>query len=266
MPSTEPPVTSAPAVVPSRPDPEARFRRRTGAWSVVVVLLLAAALALPWWSETEVFGPDTFAQEFSPLTGVTAKCSPSCGALDSGPPSGPLQGTNSFSSVGLHDTELLYAASMGLVLAGMLLTAMALAMALRSSRGVGSPRHPRARVTVVGIALLSVAVGAALLPALQPAALRADTIQRLSGGSVWTASPSPETSFIGACQQGPFNGVCASGGSAAWGPGVGWILLVAAVVVLVVVLLREGNSPGVLRAGAEHPGRADRRPTGSDPR
>jgi hypothetical protein len=259
-------VTTAPAVVPSRPATKARPPRGTVAGLVVVVVLLVAALALPWWSETEVFGPDTFAQQFSPFTGVTGTCSPSCGGLDLGPPTGPLRGTNSFSSVGLHDTEILYVASLGLVLAGLLLTVAALAMLRGTSKGTWSVRHPRARVTVVSVALLGVAVGAALLPALQPAALRADTVQKLSDGSAWTASPSPETSFIGACQRGPFNGVCASGGSAAWGPGLGWILLVAAAVVLIVVLLRETGPPMAPPRSAVAPDRTDGPPKDPAPR
>jgi len=232
-------MVESPEAAPASAGPATRSARTTGVLLAVALVVLVAALVLPWWSETEVFGPVTWVQEFSPFTGVRASCAPSCGALDFGPPTGPLQGTSSFSSVGLHDTGILYEISLGLVVAGVACTGAAIALWGLSSKGSGSSRRSRAWVVAGTAALLSVAVGAALLPALQPSALRADTVAKLSAGGVWTASPSPETSFIGECQRGAFNGVCASGGSATWGPGIGWLLLVVATGVLILVLVRN---------------------------
>lgn len=208
---------------------------------IVASVLLAASLALPWWSETEVFGPDTWVQELSPLTGVTARCSPSCGALDEGPPTGPLQGTYTFSAVGLSDTGLVYAGALGLIVVGLAASVAGL-VAMWSERDRSpSSRWERVRAVSLRVALLTVGAGTALLPVLQPAALRADTIGKLSSGSAWVASPSPETSFLGACVRGQFHGVCASGGSASWGPGAGWVLLLVATALLLVVAVREAS-------------------------
>jgi len=245
-------MTAGPSTGPTASVPRPHLPRGTVVLLAATLVVIAVALVLPWWSETEVFGPSTWTQAFSPLTGVTAGCSPTCGPLDFGPPSGPLQGTSSFSSVGLDDTGILYLTSLGLVLAGAALIGIAIAMSVPGSKEFSSPRGLRTGTALLSVALLAVAVGAALLPALQPSALRADTTSKLSEGNAWTAAPSPETSFLGGCQPGPFHGTCASGGSANWGPGPGWVLLVVAAALLIVVLLRNGPGPERPAADPNH--------------
>jgi hypothetical protein len=107
----------------------------------------------------------------------------------------------------------------------------------------GRPPLRRSRVpaALLGLCLYSGAVGASLLPVLQPFTLRSDTVEHLSGGSQWNAAPSPESSFWGACLPGRYSGLCASGGTAAWGPGLGWILLAAGVGLIVLVVLRSAS-------------------------
>jgi len=207
---------------------------------IVVVLLLGFSLVLPWWSETQQSpGPngEQSTQNYSPLTGVTGSCSPACSPFEPGPPLGPIQGTRSFSSVGLNRTATLYYAGVGLVLNGLVGGALAL---ITLPTAVAPPsRQIRFHTAFLTLALLASAGASAAVACLQPIAFQGDVSATLSPNSAWTASPSPETSFWGSCVPGPTNGICASGWSVAWGPGPGWYLItMAAVVVMVVLLLR----------------------------
>jgi len=205
---------------------------------IVVVLLLGASLVLPWWSETQLApGPDggRSTQNYAPLTGVTGSCSPACPTYDSGPPVGPIQGTKSFSSVGLNRTAALYDAVAGLVLVG--IAGCALAVVTLPTRAVRPSGRTRFHGAFLGLALLASAAASATLACLQPLAFRADVSAAFAPNASWTASPSPEVSFWGSCSPGPTNGICASGWSVAWGPGPGWYLITLAAVVLMVVLL-----------------------------
>jgi len=211
---------------------------------IVVVLLLGASLVLPWWSETELApGPDggQSTQNYAPFSGVTGSCSPACPAYESGPPVGPIQGTKSFASIGLNRTATLYYSGAGLVLAGLAGSALA-AVTLPARAGLPSGRTRTHRVCLV-LALLATAAASAILASLQPLAFRADVTAAFAPNASWTASPSPETSFWGSCAPGPTNGICASGWSVAWGPGLGWYMItLAAVVLMVVILLRMRRS------------------------
>jgi hypothetical protein len=205
---------------------------------LAVIVTLVLALLTPWWSESEAFGTNNWSQNFSPLTGVTGECSPSCGPFNSGPPVGPIEGTQSFSSLGLNQTEQLYDVSLVLVGVGLASTCLTLVFGRVSANQGSSLRRERIATLSLSVALLALALGSTLLPVLQPTALRADTLGKFTAHNAWTASPSPETSFWGGCSVGQYNGACASGGSAIWGPGPGWYLLVVAVALLIVLHIR----------------------------
>jgi hypothetical protein len=220
--------TGAPPTATTRPG------RRGSVVLAVAVVVLAASLALPWWSASETFGGESWDQTYSPLGGVVGVCAPSCGAFDVGPPTGPIAGRHSFSGLGLNETGVLYEATLGLVVAGLGTGALALVLALREREAAGSLRSRRLGLRALAAAVALAGVATATLAILQPYTLRADTDHRLSQGSTWTASPSPETSFFGACSRGVDHGLCTSGGSAIRGPDWGWMLLVAAVVLLAI--------------------------------
>lgn len=211
---------------------------------IVVVALLGVSLVLPWWSESQV-SPDGVrsTQDYAPLTGVTGTCSPACSAFLTGPPIGPIVGTHSFSSLGLNRTATLYYATVGLVWVG--LVGSAVAAGTLPSKPSLSPDRRRSRFHIVSLslALLATSAACAALAAVQPMAFRADTAATFAPNAAWTASPSPETSFWGSCVPGPTNGICASGWSATWGPGLGWFLIAVAAVVLVLVLLLRIRRP-----------------------
>ncbi len=217
--------------------------RSPGRWEAALlvsgVVVLGLALALPWWSETATYGPLTDAQTFSPWNGVTVACAPSCGGL-SDPPE-PNPGVNSFDSLGLVDTALLYDVCLGLLLAAMVAAALSTVQLKAHGGGRGSvTRRPLDRVPGL-LSVVTSAVGAGILPLLQPVTLRQDLVDRFFGASQWTASPSPESSFWGACAPGPYSGLCASGGSATWGPGLGWMLMVVGVALLLAALTQRGR-------------------------
>jgi hypothetical protein len=221
--------TGAPAG-PPLPVAHVPSRRPLGGWRttttlVAVAILLVASLALPWWSEREVFGDLTWEQEFSIWTGISGSCRPSCGLLVD---QFPVNGTRSFANAGLHQTGDLYLAEAAFVVAAAVLTALA-ALLTRRTTGEGRPALRWRR-----IAMFATAAAVVALPVGQPLTLTADTSGSFGSGALWTPSPSPETSFWGGCLRG-FNGLCASGGSAAWGPALGWDLIALAFVLLVVL-------------------------------
>jgi hypothetical protein len=184
---------------------------------------------------------------------VSGSCSPACPAFGPAPPLGPLQGRHSLSSVGLGRTGELYTSVLALTLVG---AAAGIAALVVPTVGRGPEARPRSRrlpVALIAVALLSTAVAASLPPLLQPSAMRADTVAEFSGASAWTASPSPETSFWGSCTRGVDSGLCASGGSAQWGPGLGWVLLLAATLLLLGLLLRASRRPRIATAPASAP-------------
>lgn len=205
--------------------------------------LWAGSAFLPWWAESESFGSEQWVQRFSPWSGVTGSCTPGCDYFGSGPPTGPIHGTSSFAALGLTHLGLLYHVSLILLLVGAAAAAIAAIPLLRAG-GVAPPgasgRLPR---YFRPFALLCGALAASLLAILQPGVLNADVTAKFSGASQWTASPSPETSFWGGCVAGPTHGACAGGGSAVWGPGLGWDLMVVGVGVLVYLLLRYRSRP-----------------------
>ncbi len=233
------------AAVPgeSRLLPAPERRRHPVRWEAALwvagVVVLGSALALPWWSETVRYGPIDQGQTFSPWNGVTVTCAPSCGSYAFSTEASP--GVKSFGSFGLVDTALLYEASLGLLLVAMVAAGISAAQ-LRSLGGFA--RRTRLGHLERVPSLLSVVasvVGASILPLLQPFAMRQDLIVRFFGVSQWTASPSPESSFWGACDPGPYSGLCASGGSATWGPGFGWWLMVVGVGLLLAALTQRGR-------------------------
>ena len=210
----------------------------------VVFLLLGISLVLPWWTETQVgAGGDRSTQVYAPLTGVTGTCSPACNTFGFGPPLGPIQGTKSFSSLGLNRTATLYFAGVGLVLVGLVGSALALlTLPLKPS---STPRPGRGRLHFLSLsfALLATSAASAALAAFQPLAFRADSSAAFGPNDAWTASPSPETSFWGSCASGPTNGICASGWSVSWGPDVGWYLITLAAIILVAIVLLRLRRP-----------------------
>jgi hypothetical protein len=239
--TAEPPVEASGSTIPGRVGGPRR-RPIAAILVAVAIVALAASVVLPWWSESESYGGSVWVQTYSPIFGVHGSCSPGCGAFDEGPPFGPVSGTESFSTLGLNRTAELYTASLVLLFAALALAAAGIATGLASTQ---SARIDRGQRFCVAAAALSAGASGALLAALQPDALRADTIGRFSGGSTWTASPSPETSFLGGCARGVDQGLCASGGSAVWGPSYGWILVVAGTALLAVAfvkLSRRGSS------------------------
>ena len=222
-------------------------RRKVSAETVLllgVVVLLALSLILPWWSETEVGqgpGAVTSTQEYSPFSGVTGSCTPGCSPFFTGPPVGPIQGTHSFSSLGLNQTSILYDVGLGLIFTGLVATVLLLAVA--RPRPVVPPVSGRARrrMLLLILAIVTVTLSSVTLAALQPATFRSDTMATFGPHDQWTAAPSPETSFWGSCSVGPASGICASGWSVSWGPGLGWDAITAAALVLVAVQLLAWN-------------------------
>jgi hypothetical protein len=204
---------------------------------IFVVVLLALSPFLPWWSETETgqgFPPSTSTQNFSPLNGVTGVCSPSCSTIFTGPPTGPVQGTKSFSQLKLNQTGELYEVTFAFVIVGLISSVLTLVTGWTRAGGTVSARRARIHGWLLNAALAATALGSVLLAWAQPAALRSDAAG-FSGPGAWTPSPSPETSFWGGCSPGPSNGICASGWSVSWGPGLGWDLTTLALLVLAVV-------------------------------
>ena len=225
--------------------------------------MLATALIFPWWSETESSAGSRWIQSYSALTGVTGTCRPECPSFGYGPPLGPINGRESFVAAGLNETGMLYTVVLGLVAAGMAGT-IAVTVYRWWSRETTGPDRRRRVVLLHSFALAGAAAGAALLPLVQSMTLRADTLRMpLNGGDAWTASPSPETSFWGSCSAGTYHGLCASGGSAEWGPGLGWVVLLAAVVILAVLLVRTTHvdeaAPSPDPAPSEDPAPGDLR-------
>ncbi len=221
------------------PRPPRSSVRWEAALLIAGVIVLGSALALPWWSENATYGPLTDAQTFSPWNGVTVACAPTCGGLAGAPEPNP--GVNSFGSLGLVDTALLYDVCLGLLLAAMVAAAISTAQLRFYGGGRGGvPRRPLDRLPRM-LSVVTSAAGAAILPLLQPFTLRQDLIGRFFGASQWTATPSPESSFWGACTPGPYSGLCASGGSATWGPGLGWMLMVVGVALLLSALTQRGR-------------------------
>lgn len=229
--STAGPNRSAPPASPRRAG------RREAALVVAAVVLLGVALALPWWSEATRFGPITEVESYSPWTGVTVACSPTCSSLTFTP--APTAGVNSFESMGLSETALLYRVALGLAVLAVAAGAGSLVPLRNIQRTAGAVRSGVRALLPLGISATAAAAGSALLPLLQPLTLSRDLIARFYPGNEWIASPSPESSFWGACTPGRDNGVCASGGTVSWGPGLGWFLLLVATVLLVVALLRS---------------------------
>lgn len=220
-------------IVPSASGRPRRAARPGSAILLSAVVIAAVALFLPWWGATEAVAGETWTQTFSPITGVSGSCASLCPGFNPGPPSGPLQGQRSFSALGLNATGVIYELAFALALAGVVSGLLAFAVA-PSWNGVGkSPRRNRLRAALESVALAGLALGTAVLPLFQPAALRSDTGSTYAGPVSWTPSPSPETSFWGGCSPGATHGLCASGWSASWTPGVGWALLVLAVILLV---------------------------------
>ena len=242
------------SALPRRLPPAARRRPAVSvheALLVAAIVALGLSVALPWWSETQVSpgpGSVTSTQNYSPLTGVTGSCSPECSPFFTAPPVGPFQGTHSFRSVGLNQTATLYNVCLALVVLGAAGSAVAL-LAIASQQ----PRR-RFRAAALVCALAASALACGLLASLQPSMFSHDVSSTFSQSGSWTATPSPETSFWGACSPGPANGICASGWSASWGPGLGWFMIVAGTVLLLTTCLllvarprqpvaRDPNSP-----------------------
>lgn len=197
--------------------------------ALLAVILLAAAVFLPWWMESETEGNQSYAQTFSPLNGVAGSCTPACPAYAPGP------ATGAFSKVGLNATGELYQASLACVVVGVLALIAGIVTTRPSSNPPADSRRARWGVILREIALLATAAGASLLPLLQPGTLNSDASRTF--GDAWTASPSPETSFWGGCSAAQNIGTCAYGGSAVWGPALGWDLLVVATILLVALLV-----------------------------
>ena len=222
-------------------------RERRGSIEPVLLLLSAALLAisglLPWWSESETLGGSTWTQTFSPLWGVSGECTPSCPTFGTGPPLGPIQGTHTLASLGMAQTGLLYLAALGVTVTALALVLAALVAQRFETDPPNRTAPPRAGRRLLTLGAVVTGIGAAALPVLQPIALRNDTMSKFTSENAWTASPSPETSFWGACTRGAYNGLCASGWSATWGPDWGWIALLLALALIVVVLwTRRGRA------------------------
>lgn len=234
--------SSAPA--PAPPRRRSRFDIAAAVLLAAAVILLALSLAFPWWSESLVgpgSNPLTSTQDYSPISGVTGTCSPRCSPSTGGPPLGPFQGTMTFSSAGLNDTAALYGGVLGLGVIGMAGAALALVTSLTTSL------RARLRTSALLVAIVASALGCGLLACLQPVAYRTDTAATFSEHGAWTVAPSPETSFWGSCSPGPSNGICASGWSVSWGPGLGWFMIAAAALALMAVALLP-----LLRARRSH--------------
>ena len=221
------------------PAPSPR-RRRSSVDNAEVVLLVAAvalmalSLLLPWWSESQansVYTSETSTWDYSPITGVTGTCLPACSPPAGGPPVGPFQGTRTFGSLGLNETATLYGVALGLGVVGMASAALVLAVSL------AAPLRARLRASALLTAIVGSSLASGLVASLQPVMLRMDNAAVSSDHGAWTAAPSPETSFWGSCSPGPANGICTSGWSVSWGPGVGWYMIGAAALVLMAVAL-----------------------------
>lgn len=233
---------------PEPSHPSAGPSRRRGlletAMLVSAAALVVASLALPWWGETEHLGPNEWSQTFSPLTGITGSCQPGCNVLvGGGPPTGPISGRHSFSAVYLNRTGEMYEIALAIAVVGGAAALATAAVPLVVRRAGSGPSAARLGRGMLSVALVALALAPGLLAALQPAAMRSDTIARFSGPSGWTASPSPETSFWGSCSPGPHNGVCDGGGPVSWGPGLGWFALVGAAALVLIVALRRSLRP-----------------------
>lgn len=206
------------------------------------------AAFLPWWSESETLGEQTWAQSYSPISGITGTCAPNCQTIFTYP-DGPIYGTRSFASVEMNRTAGLYETSLGLAFAGAGIAVLCLLAWVLPRRGPASPRVRLLRRVLPILSPISVAVGAALLPIFQPSTVSADlaswfyVTSSISPGDPWVPSPSPETSFWGSCVRGPYNGLCESGATASWGPGVGWDLLLAALGLMFVSMLLFSRRP-----------------------
>jgi len=213
----------------------------------VAIALLALSLVFPWWSESAanpMSASETSTQEYSPITGVTGTCSPGCTPAEEGPLPGPFQGIKTFSSLGLNETGALYEGVLGLTIIGMASAALALVAPF------AAPLRARLRSFAPLAAIVASALASGLLAALQPVAYRMDNAATFEDHGAWTAAPSPQTSFWGSCSPGPSNGICTSGWSDSWGPGLGWYLVVGAALVLMAIALlpvlraRRSRGPG----------------------